>query len=105
MQVSRLCEHWLDTSQRDGQIQTPDNPTGLFPVISAPCFGHEHVPEVCRIHPASPRLMTESRLHLAGPTRCGSRISISLLPAEHVEGGFRQMPRHRTHRFVVSFAH
>src|ERR1700682_3179485 len=77
---------------------------GSFPVISSPYFGHEHVPEVCRIHSASPRLMTESRLHLAGPTRCGSRISIGLVPAKHVKSGFGQMPRHCAHRLVVPFA-
>lgn len=41
--------------------------------------------------------MTTSRLHLAGPTRCGCRISISLLPAQHMEGGFGQMPRDGSH--------
>ena len=31
--------------------------------------GHEHISEVGRIHSASHRLMTSSRLHLPGPTR------------------------------------
>jgi len=49
--------------------------------------------------------MTESRLHLAGPTRFGRRISIGL-PADSTRG--RQLrpnaARNRTHCFVVPFA-
>ncbi len=48
--------------------------------------------------------MTRSRSHLAGPTHNRSRISILLLAAQHVKGGFGQMPRHRAHCGVVSFA-
>ncbi len=76
---------------------------GSFPVISTPFLRHEHVPEVCRIHPASPRLMTRSRLHLSGPTRCYCRISIDLLAAQHVKRGFGQMARYRAHRLGVAF--
>ncbi len=36
---------------------------GSFPVISTPSLGHEHVPEVGRIHSASQRLMTSAHIH------------------------------------------
>ena len=77
---------------------------GSSPVISTPSKGHEHVPEVCRIHSAIPPcgIMTAARLHLPGPTQ--RRISISFLPAEDVEGGFGQMPRYRAHGPAVSLA-
>src|SRR5256712_10458493 len=80
--------------------------TGSSPVISTPSWGHEHLQEVCRIHSAIPLsgIMTVSRLHLPGPTRSYRRILIRLLPAEHVERGFRQMARHRADRLAVTFA-
>ena len=40
--------------------------------------------------------------HWSDPQR--SRISIVLLAAQHMKGGFGQMPRHRAHCYVVSFA-
>src|SRR3989449_1198656 len=80
--------------------------TGSSPVISTPSWGHEHLPEVGRIHPAIPMsgIMTVSRLHLPGPTRSYRRILIRLLAAEHVERGFRQMSCHRSDRLPVSLA-
>src|SRR2546428_5626847 len=80
--------------------------TGSSPVISTPSWGHEHLPEVGRIHPAIPLsgIMTVSRLHLPGPTRSYRRILIRLLAAEHVERGFRQMSCHRSDRLPVSLA-
>ena len=80
---------------------------GSSPVISTPSVGHEHVPEVCRIHSAIPAggIMTSSRLHLPGPTRSSRRrISIGLLAVEDVKGGFGQMARHGAHRPAGSFA-
>ena len=77
---------------------------GSSPVISTPSAGHEHLPEAGRIHSASQRLMTSSRMHLPGPTRCCRQISIRLLPAQHVEGGFGQVPRHGSHGVGVSLA-
>jgi hypothetical protein len=38
---------------------------GSSPVISTPSRGHEHVPEVWRIHSAIPRSGTEGRIHYA----------------------------------------
>src|SRR5712691_12771150 len=80
--------------------------TGSSPVISTPSWGHEHLPEVCRIHSAIPLsgIMTVSRLHLPGPTRSDRRILIRLLPAEHVKGGLSQMPGHGSDRLPVSLA-
>ena len=71
-------------------VKTGDSGTllGSFPVISSPCLGHEYLPEVCRILPASLRLMTTSRSHLSGPTLCRSRIFILLLPTQYVERCF-----------------
>ena len=66
---------------------------GSHPVISTPSVGHEHLPEGGRIHSANLRLMTGSRFHPRGPTRRCCRISIGLLAAQPVEGGFGQMPR------------
>src|SRR5579863_6528847 len=64
-------------------VNTYSDPSdGSFPVISSPCVRHEHVLEVCRIHSASLGLMTVPRLHLAGPTPFGCRISIHLLFAQ-----------------------
>jgi hypothetical protein len=78
---------------------------GRNPVISSPSRGQEVIRKVCRIHPASHRrLMTDSRLHLAGPTATNSRIPIHLLLPQHMERRFRQMPGHRSHRFGMSFA-
>ena len=79
---------------------------GSFPVISSPSVGHEHIPEVCRIHSAIQGnwIMTDSRLHLSGPTRCRCRISIRLLSAQNVKRRFGQVPSHGTHRPGVAFA-
>ncbi len=61
--------------------------------------------QVCRIHSAIPSsgIMTKSRLHLAGPTSTKTGISIHLFASQHVEGGFGQMPRHRSNRFGMPF--
>lgn len=40
---------------------------GSFPVISTPCIGHEHVPEVCRIHPASQTFTAHDNIALTPP--------------------------------------
>jgi hypothetical protein len=79
---------------------------GSFPVISSPSVGHEHIPEVCRIHSAIQGnwIMTLSRLRLCGPTHGYCRISIRLLSAQHVKRGFGQVPSHRTHGLGVTFA-
>jgi hypothetical protein len=47
--------------------------------------------------------MTSSRSHLPVLTHCHGQISDSLLPAQHMEGNFGQMLRHRSHRLAVPF--
>src|SRR5882757_4979320 len=78
-----------------------------FPVISTPSVGHEHVPEVCRIHPAVPPRsgsMTSSRLHPHFRPRVEARISIDLFPLQHMKRRLRQVACHRSHSSRVSFA-
>ncbi len=40
---------------------------GSSPVISTPSWGHEHVPEVCRIHSAIPRTRDHDSIALTPP--------------------------------------
>src|SRR5579863_3782347 len=77
---------------------------GSSPVISTPSRGHEHLPEVCRIHSASSRLMTCSRLHLLGPTRSDCRILINLLPIQDVKGGLGQVSGHGADGLAMTLA-
>src|SRR6267142_6480235 len=79
----------------------------FFPVISTPSAGHEHVPEVCRIHPAVPPRsgsMTFSRLHPHFRPRVEARISIDLFPPQHMKRRLRQVACHRSHSSRVPFA-
>ena len=48
--------------------------------------------------------MTYSRLHLLFRPRVQARISITFFSLQHVKGGFRQVPRHSSHRSRMSFA-
>jgi hypothetical protein len=53
---------------------------------------------------SSQRLMTSLRIHLPGPTRCCRRISIRLLPAQHMKSSFGPTPRYSSHCLGVSLA-
>src|SRR5712692_10084898 len=97
-----LGRHWrASLKARLSMPQLGSN--GVAPSHLYALRGHVHLLGVCRIHSASQWLMTSPRLHPRPDPVC-CRISIGLLPVQHVERGFGQMPRHRSHRLAVPFA-
>jgi hypothetical protein len=102
--IPRATQEWAVISESATVKQSRSASFGVVPSHLYALSSGMKISGGGRIHPASRWLMTTSRSHLAGPTHDGSRISIILLAAQPVKGGFGQMSRHGAHRLVMSFA-